>query len=670
MGLVICGQEHEIETEVRSFRQTGWDATIPNCVQAGSIPVGCPNAPYPFAPASKTMRTERFGARHAIRQFGKDASKIPLDAVQAAVKMFVVHFDGLATSDQCFHVLHNERGLSCHFLVDNDGVIYQTLDLALTGFHASEFNPVSVGVEFANRGEWEGTGKDGHYYADKKRFPDDHPESWCVIRNTKVHCYGFTEPQMRAFGYLAKALTKFLPNIALDYPQDLPGHVNRGLVLPNAWGFSGYIGHFHLTERKWDPGPFDFKGFIDKVRGSLCFPCWTGKVDKPEAKPEIPESIDELEERTQALYDQNEHKAEGGYFPVGPWGDSRLWHGGVHIPQSGSGAGPASGPAQPIFAPFPGRAVLARMGKDSSVGSCNFVLLKHEMTVGPKKLRFYSLYMHLEDESKGGGTPPKWMTGDTWTAKQKKGEPIPFDEPVEAGEIIGRFGIAGPSDTSKRQIHFEIFSKEPLFDEDDAKWWTPVDGSATGRFCEVPEVIQPIDVKETDGKLSHDEITEFFDSSGDRESFRKLVTYNVSEWTDRPDWAESLRTPPDFKDLPANEIDALVEEQIAPGLWWTAEVAKAVRLPPDGMVYHYHPITFIEWINEKILEAASDPNAQNDAAAATTTGAQGMTADFEEGSDMNDMFNEDVADGRDPYNDAIDMPHLIEGYDGAPDLEQ
>ena len=28
-------------------------------------------------------------------------------------------------------VLQNERGLSCHFLLDNDGTIYQTLDLAL-----------------------------------------------------------------------------------------------------------------------------------------------------------------------------------------------------------------------------------------------------------------------------------------------------------------------------------------------------------------------------------------------------------------------------------------------------------------------------------------------------------------------------------------------------------
>ena len=50
-------------------------------------------------------------------------------------------------------MLHDERGLSCHFIIDNDGTIYQGLDLALMGFQAGGFNAHSIGVELCNRGD-------------------------------------------------------------------------------------------------------------------------------------------------------------------------------------------------------------------------------------------------------------------------------------------------------------------------------------------------------------------------------------------------------------------------------------------------------------------------------------------------------------------------------------
>ena len=41
----------------------------------------------------------------------------------------VLHYDACGSSSRCFHILHNLRGLSCHFLLDVDGTIYQTLDV-------------------------------------------------------------------------------------------------------------------------------------------------------------------------------------------------------------------------------------------------------------------------------------------------------------------------------------------------------------------------------------------------------------------------------------------------------------------------------------------------------------------------------------------------------------
>ena len=48
-------------------------------------------------------------------------------------------------------------------------------------------------------------------------------------------------------------------------------------------------------------------------------------------------------------------------------------------------------------------------------------------------------------------------------------------------------------------------------------------------------------------------------------------------------------------------------------------VADRAGLPRDGFVYHYHPLTFIQWVNEKILETAADPSMQNETVNASDT---------------------------------------------------
>ena len=66
---------------------------------------------------------------------------------------------------------------------------------------------------------------------------------------------------------------------------------------------------------------------------------------------------------------------------------------------------------------------------------------------------------------------------------------------------------------------------------------------------------------------------------------------------------EALRASKDYKSMKPSDIDALVAEQITPGLWWDAATAAHCKLPADGMVYHYNPITFVAWVNEKINDA-------------------------------------------------------------------
>jgi N-acetylmuramoyl-L-alanine amidase len=664
--LIIAGHHFPVEWDkFVNYEENGWNATIQACVPAGDMATKCTGI-TPFGEKAKNRSPKRFSTRPALRRYGMNP---PLEAAKAVIRQFVIHHDGLMSSQQCFHVLQNERGLSCHFLIDNDGTIYQTLDLALCGFHASEFNPFSVGVELANRGDANGPiGKFKEFYRNTPWYAKRPPKP-IQIHGSKILAYDFTPEQYAAMQGLARTLTRLLPNLPVEYPQDVPGHQSQ-TTIPNPMSYSGYVGHYHLTQRKWDPGPFDFKEFCRKLRGNNCFPLWTGQNAKstdPNQRPEIPRAPDDLEKRAGELYDANEKRADGGFFPVGPWGDSRLWHGGVHIPgQKG----------QLVFAPFSGRVVAARMGKESSVGSVNFVLLRHDMSVGPTGGRFYSLYMHLHDETKEA-TPPPWMTKEKWKTEgvKKKGEVVLLDEPVEAGEVIGRFGSAGPTvdgdDLRKAQIHWSIFAADPVFSElDDSGFWTVIDGSEGGRFCDSSIVLEPIDTEPADGLLSRRELLDFFSSSGDRAGMQRLITFHVSEWSPEPSWPEALRTPADFRAVDPKEIDALVEDQITPGLWWTSDVARWCKLPADAHVYHYHPVTFVRWINDKILISEIDSaKTATTVDESQTSVVTGMTSDLGEDSDGADMVSEGDLDPE-AYDKRIENRHLIEGFLGEELLEE
>ena len=67
------------------------------------------------------------------------------------VSMFVTHWDVCLNSRTCYKILQ-KRGISIHFAIDNDGTIYQFLDMNHIGWHASSrtINRKAVGVEIAN----------------------------------------------------------------------------------------------------------------------------------------------------------------------------------------------------------------------------------------------------------------------------------------------------------------------------------------------------------------------------------------------------------------------------------------------------------------------------------------------------------------------------------------
>ncbi|MGN6108715.1 MAG: N-acetylmuramoyl-L-alanine amidase, partial [Kofleriaceae bacterium] len=612
-------------------------AAVARCTLKGSGQVPYGNLPIPY--------TKRYSTRPALRtskwNMGENA---PYDAVKQVIKQFVIHHDGCASADMCWNVLQNERGLSCHFLVDNDGTIYQTLDLALMGYHAAEWNLASIGVELCNRGDAK---KEPNYYKGKRETRA------AKINGHTFLAFDYTPQQYEELTKLCKALLRLLPNLPAEYPQSSPG-VQSWDTLPGSitHKFAGYIGHYHLTNQKWDPGYFDFKQFCSKLRGSFCFPVFPREPAAGQTQPTVPAQTSALKEASDLLYKMNEQRADGGFFPVGPWGEQRLWHGGVHL------VGKAG---DKVFSPFPGRLVAARMGATSSAGSVNFVLLRHSMSLGTNKVDFFSLYMHLADEL-AAGAPVEWMVKAAAKVKDQAGKVVLLDEPIEAGAHIGHVGTAGPAELSKAQTHVEIFANSHVFDGWPGAPWEVIDGTSGGRFSDAPRVNEAIDSNK-DGLLSRQELASYY--GGGAQQPRYMVTQHVSEWHAEPSWADALRASKDYKSLKPEEIDQLVAEQITPGLWWDAQIAAHARLNADGVVYHYHPVSFVSWFNQQILdeEAAQKASGKPQANASDAKEVPpGVTDDLGDFAGTSMRSTEDFVE--DPCN-AMTLQDLVKGFDAG-----
>jgi hypothetical protein len=539
-----------------------------------------PSEIYPFAPAKGLGgMAARYRERRLI---GSDRS---LSRLQQVLRQFVVHHDGCPSSRTCFQVLHNERGLSVHFLIDNDGTIYQTLDLVDCAFQAAGVNEISVGVELANRG-------------DAIRFPDDYhgrrDKVTCTIHGHQFLAYAYTKDQLESLTAIGRTMTRLFPNLPQTYPLAASGDP-LWTAIADPREYSGWLGHYHVTQQKWDPGPFDFKAHIDTIRGKSVFPLVLPSAMND--KPDVPDDPSEAERIAEAFYANNELEGEGGYFPVGPFGQSRLWHGGIHI---------RADRGTPLFAPFAGKVVAARMTAPIAIGSRNFVLIRHELPATGGPAVFFTLYFHLEEE-RGGAAATALERAPRWwdIAHRDLGdEAAPLSIDVQAGELVGHVGEAGaPGRQPEGQVHVEIFSADDLGERLDPGFWQHVDGSGTGRFCEDPYVVNRIDHAgggRKDGLLSRAEVLAFYRTDERRKDFHRLAVRHVSEWVDENDWMVQLNRSRDFAGLPKATRTRLFKEQIEPVLWWTDDIEAAAGLPSDKLVWGYHPITFIIWMNEHV----------------------------------------------------------------------
>lgn len=258
-----------------------------------------------FGPVEKSSwaETARDGEltspnRYGLRKDGLSAAQLDkvrgggwdLPLLQQVVDQFVLHYDACGVSETCFKVLHDQRGLSVHFLLDIDGTIYQTLDLKECAWHATISNSRSVGVEIAHMGAYRPEQQDllDRWYEKTpdgtvvlrpptanllsavrtqpfRGQPDRQQLIVGTIQGQELCQYDFTPEQYDSLIKLTATLCRVFPKLRCDYPKDADGKLILHVLPKQAWrDFSGVLGHFHVQGNKIDPGPaFDW----DKVVG-------------------------------------------------------------------------------------------------------------------------------------------------------------------------------------------------------------------------------------------------------------------------------------------------------------------------------------------------------------------------------------------------------------------
>jgi hypothetical protein len=186
------------------------------------------------------------------------------------IRYFVNHWDVCLSSHSCAKVL-NKRGISVHFMIDNDGTIYQSVDMQHGAWHAgsSRANRASVGVEITN----------AYYpkYQDTyiKRGHGERP----IVEGAWVHgsqldpFLDFYPIQIEALKALWKAI-----HAATGIPYEAPvsqfGKTSTRYVQEVPYGkFSGFVSHYHVSKRKIDCAGLDIKGLLEEVKNEAPRSC-------------------------------------------------------------------------------------------------------------------------------------------------------------------------------------------------------------------------------------------------------------------------------------------------------------------------------------------------------------------------------------------------------------
>ena len=182
------------------------------------------------------------------------------------IKTFVNHWDVCLNSHSCQVVL-NRRGISVHFLIDNDGTIFQMLDTQHKAWHAgiSNYeggNTKGVGVEISNAYSL----KYQDWYV-QQGFGERPVQENGWVHGKKLDPFlDFYPVQIDALKALWKAVHAGI-GISLEYPKNSQGLHDTSVNKECERGrFNGICNHYNFTKNKIDCAGLDIPTLIEQVK--------------------------------------------------------------------------------------------------------------------------------------------------------------------------------------------------------------------------------------------------------------------------------------------------------------------------------------------------------------------------------------------------------------------
>lgn len=599
--IILCGEPFAIDWPVINFRDdTRYDAT-----KLHSLPTqpasGNPNQRYRY------WRRPRVAERPTLADLAK------------VIRQFVVHYDGLGSSSDCFHVLHDERGLSAHFLVDNDGTIYQTLDLSLMAYHAKGVNSISIGVELCNRGRVVQT-ETGYY----QRHGLCRDQRQAMVHGQRFLMWDFTQAQYRAMIALGKALHRLLPGLPIEFPAN-GGRLIQSCIA-DITRFSGYLGHYHITRNKPDPGCFDFAHLCRELRQRPRWFFCSEQIDAGRCPQEIETASEKVSSRADHLPSLAIPENVAENYPLA------LSH--ELGPRWGAGLSLRLPAASAIYSPLAGRIVATRQAGDDSTESAAFVLTQHTVSLRGHEHTFFLLFLHADPSEKL--TP--------WHKRLSPSESATFAEraiiypsiSIEAGELLGRTqSLDGPAGQN-RCLHVQLLSHGEMTAAISPGLFRLIDASNTGLYAADQLKQIPTGGGKTNPATALQK-TAKMDAHAQTMAVRYRSEYGLSD-----DYMSMLRRGQRFASLSRNQQRLLYQRVFQPTLFWTPELAERTGLPKDFIIWHYHPILFLKWLAEQL-------GTSSQTAVPSTTVDEGASSfvdqrDIHEGNDFLDQ--EDLPDPR------------------------
>ena len=197
----------------------------------------------------------------------EDCMKKPWRNKARIPTMIVTHWDACLSAKSCKRVLER-RGISSHFVIDNDGTIVQMADCNNICWHAGRrrVNNVSIGIDFSN----------AVYMKYQKWYRRNNFGSRPILADVKVHgrtlkkaFLGYYPEQIAAYKALLIALHdhyKIPMECLLDEEGNLETRTNRMA----RWGkFKGVVNHYNISSKKWDAAGLELDKILEDIKKTI-----------------------------------------------------------------------------------------------------------------------------------------------------------------------------------------------------------------------------------------------------------------------------------------------------------------------------------------------------------------------------------------------------------------